>query len=47
MRRTVAWLVANPPTLETWGLARYLSEDAFDYDAEDAAIAATRTASNG
>jgi nucleoside-diphosphate-sugar epimerase len=47
MRQTVACLVADPPTPETWGLARYLSEDAFDYDAEDAAIAATRTAKNG
>jgi nucleoside-diphosphate-sugar epimerase len=47
MRRTVAWLAANPPTPTTWGLARHLSEDAFDYHAEDAAMAATRAASNG
>ncbi|HEY63472.1 MAG TPA: NAD-dependent epimerase/dehydratase family protein [Caldilineae bacterium] len=40
MRRTVAWLVENPPSLETWRLARYLSHDAFDYAAEDAAIRA-------
>ncbi len=38
MWRTVAWLVANPPTPETWGLARYLTHDAFDYVAEDAAL---------
>jgi len=38
MRRTVAWLVANPPTPERWGLARYLPHDAFDYAAEDAAM---------
>lgn len=42
MRRTVAWLVAHQPTPETWGLARYLTHDAFDYAAEDAAIAAVR-----
>jgi nucleoside-diphosphate-sugar epimerase len=38
MRRTVDWLVTNPSTAETWGLARYLIHDAFDYAAEDAAI---------
>jgi nucleoside-diphosphate-sugar epimerase len=38
MRRTVEWLVANPPGSQTWGVARYLKEDAFDYAAEDAAI---------
>jgi len=47
MRRTVAWLMANPPTAETWGLARYLSHDAFDYAAEDVAIAAVRRGSSG
>jgi nucleoside-diphosphate-sugar epimerase len=41
MRRTVEWLVANPPTPQTWGMARYLKDDAFDYAAEDAAIAAS------
>lgn len=46
MRRTVAWLVANPPTPETWGLTRYLRHDAFDYAAEDAMIAATGRAEN-
>lgn len=40
MRRTVEWLLANPPTPQTWGAARHLKEDAFDYAAEDAAIAA-------
>lgn len=40
MRRTAEWLVANPPTPQTWGLAGYLKDDAFDYAAEDAAIAA-------
>lgn len=40
MRRTVAWLVAYPPTHETWGLTRYLTHDAFDYAAEDAAMTA-------
>jgi hypothetical protein len=30
----VAWLVAHPPTPETWGLAHYLDRDAFDYAAE-------------
>jgi len=38
MRRTVEWLVAHPPTPETWGLARYMEDDAFDYAAEDAAL---------
>jgi nucleoside-diphosphate-sugar epimerase len=41
MERTVAWFVENRLTAETWGLARHLTVDAFDYDAEDAAIAAT------
>jgi nucleoside-diphosphate-sugar epimerase len=36
-RRTVEWLVAHPPTPETWGLGRYMEYDAFDYAAEDAA----------
>jgi nucleoside-diphosphate-sugar epimerase len=40
MQRTVTWLVDHPPTPETWGLARYLSHDAFDYAAEDTAMAA-------
>jgi nucleoside-diphosphate-sugar epimerase len=40
MRRTVAWLVANPPAPATWGLTRYLEHDAFDYAAENAAISA-------
>jgi nucleoside-diphosphate-sugar epimerase len=40
MRRAVDWLVAHPPTAETWGLARYLSHDPFDYAAEDAGLAA-------
>ena len=40
MRRTTAWLTAHPPTLETWGLARHLAHDPFDYAAEDAAIEA-------
>jgi len=40
MRRTVSWLLANPPAPEAWGLARYLGHDAFDYPTEDAAIAA-------
>jgi nucleoside-diphosphate-sugar epimerase len=40
MQRTVAWLVDHPPTPETWGLTRYLSHDAFDYAAEDTAMAA-------
>jgi nucleoside-diphosphate-sugar epimerase len=39
MERTVAWFMENPPTAHTWGLARHLTMDAFDYDAEDAAIA--------
>ena len=39
MRRTVDWLLAHPPTPATWGLARYLIHDAFDYAAEDAAMA--------
>jgi len=38
MQRTVAWLVDHPPTPETWGLARYLSHDAFDYAAEGAVM---------
>jgi nucleoside-diphosphate-sugar epimerase len=42
MRRTVDWLVAHPPTPETWGLARYLAHEAFDYAAEDAAMAAMK-----
>ena len=46
MQRTVAWLVANPPTPETWGLTRYLRHDAFDYAAEDAMIAAAGRAEN-
>ncbi|UCC76185.1 MAG: NAD-dependent epimerase/dehydratase family protein [Anaerolineales bacterium] len=47
MRRTVSWLLANPPTPETWGLARYLGHDAFDYPTEDAAIAAASGAEEG
>ena len=39
MGRTVDWLLAHPPTPATWGLARYLIHDAFDYAAEDAAMA--------
>jgi nucleoside-diphosphate-sugar epimerase len=42
MRRTVEWLLADPPTPQTWGVARYLKDDAFDYAAEDAAIAAAK-----
>jgi hypothetical protein len=40
MQRTVAWLAAHPPTPETWSLTRYLSHNAFDYAAEDVAMAA-------
>jgi nucleoside-diphosphate-sugar epimerase len=40
IQRTVEWLLANPPMPQTWGVARYLKDDAFDYAAEDAAIAA-------
>jgi nucleoside-diphosphate-sugar epimerase len=40
MERTVAWFVENRPTSETWGLGRHLTHDAFDYDAEEAAITA-------
>lgn len=40
MQRTVAWLVDHPPTPKTWGLAHYLSHDAFDCAAEDTAMAA-------
>jgi hypothetical protein len=40
MQRTVAWLVDHPPTPKIWGLAHYLSHDAFDYAAEDTAMAA-------
>lgn len=47
MRRTVAWLVTHPPTPETWGLAHYLTHDAFDYAAEDAAMAATKQKTGG
>jgi nucleoside-diphosphate-sugar epimerase len=47
MRRTVGWLLANPPSPVTWGLTRYLSHDAFDYESEDAAIAAARRAKDG
>lgn len=46
MRQTVAWLMANPPAPEEWGLARYLSHDAFDYAAEDAAIASSFAATD-
>jgi nucleoside-diphosphate-sugar epimerase len=42
MRRMVEWLLANPPTPQTWGVARYLKDDAFDYAAEDVAIAAAK-----
>jgi nucleoside-diphosphate-sugar epimerase len=42
MRRTVEWLLANPPTPQTWGLARYLTDDAFDYSGEDAAMATAK-----
>jgi nucleoside-diphosphate-sugar epimerase len=38
MQRTASWLAANRPTPETWGLAHYLTQDAFDYAAEDVAI---------
>ena len=47
MRRTVGWLLANPPGPVTWGLTRYLNHDAFDYESEDAAIAAARRARDG
>jgi nucleoside-diphosphate-sugar epimerase len=40
MERTVAWFVENQPTSETWGLARYMTHDAFDYGAEDTAMRA-------
>jgi hypothetical protein len=42
MWRTVEWLRANSPRPQTWGVARYLKHDAFDYAAEDAAIAAAK-----
>ena len=47
MRRTVGWLLAKPPNPVTWGLTRYLGHDGFDYESEDAAIAATRRANDG
>jgi nucleoside-diphosphate-sugar epimerase len=40
MERTVAWLNKHQPTPESWGLARYLRHDPFDYAAEDRAIEA-------
>ncbi len=41
MERTAAWFVEHQPASGSWGLGRHLTHDAFDYEAEDAAIAAT------